>query len=97
MKTTESLTETSVCEGRELSFCHRSAPLLPPRDKRSFIQWTTDHQIQEVSKMLARIEQSALRLEVDGDYFKSGDLAYQIKEIIRATAELFKKSQRAKG
>ncbi len=35
-------------------------------------------------------------LEASGDYFNSGDLAYQLQEIIRATAELFKKSQRIK-
>ena len=29
--------------------------------------------------------------EANGDYFKSGDLAYQIKEIIRATAGPFHK------
>jgi hypothetical protein len=35
-----------------------------------------------------------IRSEANGNYFKSGDLAYEIQEIIRATAQLFKKSQR---
>lgn len=67
------------------------------RDKQSLIQWTTEQQIQEVSKKLPTIKQVAIRSEVSGDYFKSGDLAYQIQKIIRATAELFNKSQRIKG
>jgi hypothetical protein len=37
-----------------------------------------------------------IRSELNGDYFKS-DLAHQIQENIRATADLFKKSERAKG
>jgi hypothetical protein len=37
------------------------------------------------------------RAEREGDYFKSGDLAYQMHEIIRATRELLKKSGRRAG
>ncbi|MGO8677100.1 MAG: hypothetical protein ACLQVX_14665 [Limisphaerales bacterium] len=72
------------------------AALFPVRSKRSLIQWTTERQIREVSRQLAKINQVAIRSETDGDYFKSGDLAYQVQEIIRSTAQLFKKSQRAK-
>ena len=97
MKTTEKMRETTVGAARELRFGQPHIPSLPARDKRSLIQWTTDQQIQEVSKKLARIKQAGIRSEVKGDYFKSGDLAYQIQEIIRATADLFKKSQRVKG
>jgi hypothetical protein len=35
-----------------------------------------------------------MRQEGTGDYFNSGDLAYQLQEIIRATDALLKKSQR---
>ena len=35
-----------------------------------------------------------IRWEAKGDYFASGDLAYQIQEIIRATEELLKKRAR---
>lgn len=35
-----------------------------------------------------------MRQENAGDYFTSGDLAYQLQEILRATATLLKKSQR---
>jgi hypothetical protein len=38
-----------------------------------------------------------IRSEGNGDYFKSGDLAYQIQEIIGTTAELLKRCQRGKG
>ena len=67
------------------------------RGKKSFIQWPTEREIQEVSTRLARIVQVGIRSEANGEYFKSGDLAYQLQEIIRGTAELLKKSQRAKG
>ena len=97
MKTTEKMTQTIVGAARELRFSHPNVPRLSARDKQSLIQWTTEQQIQEVSKKLARIKQVAIRSEISGDYSKSGDLAYQIQEIIRATAELFAKSQRAKG
>ena len=89
--------ETMVGAARVLGFGPPDIRSLPARDKRSLIQWTTEQQIQEVSKKLARIKQVAIRSEVNGDYFQSGDLAYQIQEIILATAALFKKSQRAKG
>lgn len=97
MKTTEKLTETVVSAARESCFDHPIIPPLPVREQKSLIQWTTEQQIEEVSKKLAKINQVAIRSEVNGDYFKSGELAYQIREIIRATAELFDKSQRAKG
>ena len=89
--------EKIVGTARESRFGHQDVPVLPARDEQSLIQWTTEQQIQEVSLKLASIKQVAIRSEGNGDYFKSGDLAYQIQEIIRATAELFNKSQRAKG
>ena len=64
----------------------------PPRS--NLIQWPSEQQILEVSKRLARINRIGIRWEASGDYFNSGDLAYQIQEIIRATDDLFKKSQR---
>jgi len=68
----------------------------PVRSKRSSIQWPARQEIQEVSEQLARIQRMGICSEAKGDYFKSGDVAYQIQEIIRATAELLKKSQRAR-
>jgi hypothetical protein len=97
MKATERTTGTIMGTAREFGSGRPNTPLLPARDKQNLIQWKTEQQIQEVSKKLARINQVAIRSEAKGDYFKSGELAYQIQEIIGATAELFKKSQRAKG
>ena len=71
--------------------------LFPTRTNQSFIQWPTGQEIRKVSQRLARIQRVGIRSEANGDYFQSGDLAFQIQEIIRATAELFRKSQRTKG
>jgi hypothetical protein len=71
----------------------------PPfvRSKATFIQWATEREIQGISEQLARIQRAGIKLEANGDYFKSGDLAYQIQEIIRTTAELLKRCERGKG
>jgi len=71
-----------------------NAALFPVRSKQSFIHWATEREIRGVSEQLARIQRVGIRSEASGDYFKSGDLAYQIQEIIRATAELARKSAR---
>ena len=60
------------------------------------IQWPPNQKIEEVSKRLLKIKQMGIRSEASGDYFNSGDLAYQMQEIIRATGELFQKIQRIK-
>ena len=90
------LTKTTIKPGSESGFDDPDAGSSLARSKQSLIQWPTEQQIQHVSKQLAKIEQVGIRSESKGDYFKSGELAYQIFEIIRTTAELFKKSQRAK-
>jgi hypothetical protein len=64
--------------------------------QESLIKWPSEAEIEQVSKKLARINRAGIRWEANGDYFNSGDLAYQIQEIIRATGELFKRSQRLK-
>jgi hypothetical protein len=68
--------------------------LFPVQTKQNLIQWPTGQQIQEVSKRLAQINRAGIRWEASGDYFSSGDIAYQLQEIIRATSDLFKKIQR---
>ncbi|MGA2865109.1 MAG: hypothetical protein ABSF95_11570 [Verrucomicrobiota bacterium] len=79
---------------RKLRFYHRTVPLFPEATDQGLIQWPTEKQIMEVSKRLAKISQIGIRSEASGDYFKSGDLAYQMQEIIRATAELFQRGRR---
>ncbi len=81
---------------KRVRFVQPGTPLFPERIEQSLIQWPTEQQLQEVSKRLARISEKGIRWEAHGDYFNSGDLAYQLQEIIRATAELFKKCQRIK-
>jgi len=74
----------------------RTILLSPARTERSRIQWPTGQQVRDVSKQLARISREGRHCELAGDYCKSGDTAFQIQEIIRATADLFKKTQRPK-
>ena len=76
-----------------MRFLDPSGPL-PMSRELSVIEWSTEQEIQGVSEQLAQIQRVGIRLEAGGDHFKSGDLAYQIQEIIRTTAELSKKSQR---
>lgn len=58
------------------------------------IQWPTPQELQRVSTTLTKVSRWGRRREAAGDYFNSGDLAYQLQEILRATNELLKKSQR---
>jgi hypothetical protein len=74
----------------------KTKSLFPERPKGSLIQWPTERQVAEVSANLARVVKVGVRWEANGDYFASGDLAYQIQEIMRATEELLKKSGRLK-
>lgn len=67
------------------------------RAGESSIQWPTEQQIQSVSEHLARMVVLGIRFEANGEYFKSGDLAYQIQQIITTTAELLQKCQRGKA
>jgi len=65
-----------------------------PRTDRSRIQWPTEQSLQQVSTTLTRVSRTGMRQESAGDYFTSGDLAYQLQEILRATDALLKKSRR---
>src|SRR3989442_14359132 len=70
------------------------APLFPEATNQGLIQWPTEKQISEGSKKLAKISRMGSRAEANGDYFNSGDLAYQMQEIIRATTGLFERCRR---
>ena len=74
----------------------KTKSLFSERRTRSSIQWPTERQVEDVSASLARVVKVGMRWEAKGDYFASGDLAYQVQEIIRATEELLKKSARLK-
>lgn len=81
---------------RKLRFLNHNEPLFLTRGKESLIEWPTERELRAVSARLVRISRMGIRSEAKGDYSYSGDLAYQIHEIIHATAELFEKSQRPK-
>jgi hypothetical protein len=74
----------------------KSKSLVSRRQSRCLIQWPSERQVAEISTRLSQMVKVGVRWEANGDYFASGDLAYQIQEIIRGTEELLKKSQRLK-
>jgi hypothetical protein len=97
MKNNHTTTKQMVGAARQrpkVRFDHSNMPQFKDPPRSNLIQWPSEQQILEVSKRLARINRIGIRWEASGDYFNSGDLAYQIQEIIRATDDLFKKSQR---
>jgi len=65
----------------------KTKSLFSKRQQRSLIQWPTERQVEEVSARLPRMVKVGVRWEADGDYFASGDLAYQIQEIIPGTSD----------
>ena len=79
---------------RKPRFDNPNAPLFPEATNQGLTQWPTGKQILDVSKKLAKINRMGIRAEAQGDYFHSGDLAYQMHEIILATAQLFATGQR---
>lgn len=79
---------------RKLRFDKPDVPLFSDAPTASLIRWPTEKQIMDVSRQLLKIGRMGIRSEADGDYFNSGDLAYQMQEIIRTTAELFKRGRR---
>ena len=79
---------------RKLRLNPANIPAFPEEPNRGLIQWPTGKQLLAISKQLAKISRMGMRAEASGDYFISGDLAYQLEEIIRATAELSKRSER---
>ncbi len=78
------------------AIANSTAARLALRSEQSLIEWPTDAEIQKVADRLARIKQMGIRSEAEGDYFKSGNHAYQLREIIGAVAELSRKSRPAK-
>jgi hypothetical protein len=96
MKTTAIKAKSANGHQTKVRFADPNGSLFPAGPPQSLIQWPTEQQIQDVSRRLAKINRMGIRWEANGDYFNSGDLAYQLQEIIRSTAELFKKIQRIK-
>ena len=63
--------------------------------QRSRILWPTGGELDEVSAQLRRISQIGISSEANGEYFTSGDIAYQLNQIVQMTRELLKKSLRS--
>ena len=99
VKPTKKIARTVVPRARlagQLRFLNQNEPLFLTRGNEGLIEWPTERQLRAVSARLVRISRMGIRSEAQGDYFYSGDLAYQIHEIIHATTKLFDKSQRPK-
>lgn len=62
--------------------------------KQTPIRWPSDREIMDVSRRLTAIKKAGLLYEKRGDHFNSGDLAYQMQELLRNVSELFQKSRR---
>ena len=99
------ITSTGVSGGHPHSFgeasgkatgVHKAPSLAFEDEPLALIQWPSEAQIDEVCNRLYQIKKIGVQNEQHGDYFNSGDLAYQVQEIIKATDELFRKSQRVK-
>lgn len=65
------------------------------RRKRVLIQWPAREELEKVSAQLKRIHRIGISSEANGDHFTSGDLAYQLHEIVRTTRDLLQKSLRS--
>ena len=68
----------------------------PARRKLGGIQWPADEQMRDVSRKLTHICLEGKCREGAGVCFQSGDLAFPMQEIIRATTRAFEESRRAK-
>ncbi len=90
--TTKAGAGNNALRGRKPRSDNPGAPTFP--EATNLIQWPTEKQILDVSRKLAQISRMGIRSEANGDYFYSGDLAYQMHEIILATAQLFERGQR---
>jgi len=82
--TTKAGVTNNTRERRKPRFDKQNDSLFLEASPQGMTQWPSEKQIRDVSKKLARINRMAIRAEADGDYFHSGDLAYQMHEIIRA-------------
>lgn len=69
-------------------------PADEPEEPRATIQWPSDIQLRLASKQLMAIKTAGVDCERNGDYFNSGDLAYQLQENLRTILDLFRKCER---
>jgi hypothetical protein len=63
-------------------------------EPKPLLQWPADAVLRETTRNLLAIKNAGVEYESIGDYFNSGDLAYQLQEILRNIQELSRKTQR---
>lgn len=83
---------TSAVNGQKLNSLSDSTGA---RSNRALIQWPSAEELEEIGAQLRHISEIGIASEANGDYFTSGDLAYQLHEIVRTTRELLKRSLRS--
>ena len=88
------MTKSTNADNSTVEKKRSGSAVLAVRSKRVLIQWPTEEEFDDVARQLRQISQIGRSSEVGGDCFKSGDIAYQLREILRTTKELLKKSQR---
>lgn len=75
-----------------------SKPLPSPFEDREepkpLLQWPADTSLRDAGRNLLAIKNAGVEYESIGDYFNSGDLAYQLQEILHNIQELSRKTQR---
>ena len=70
-------------------------PQIEDREEpKPLLQWPADALLRETTRNLMAIKNAGVEYESIGDYFNSGDLAYQLQEILRNIQELSRKTQR---
>lgn len=63
-------------------------------EPKPLLQWPADSLLRETTRNLLAIKNAGVEYESTGDYFNSGDLAYQLQEILRNIQELRRKTLR---
>ena len=63
-------------------------------EPKPLLQWPADTLLRETTRNLLAIKNAGVEYESIGDYFNSGDLAYQLQEILHNIQELSRKTQR---
>jgi hypothetical protein len=81
---------------RERSVDTRSTDEEPATDVMvSNIQWITDKELALASQDLRRLKRIGRQLEQQGAYFGSGNLAYQLRQIVAEIQALVRGTSRA--
>ena len=61
----------------------------------SGIRWITDKELAQASQELRRLKRFGRQVEQRGDYFVSGNIAYQLRQIVAEIQALVRGTNRA--